>query len=190
MEILCQIFSVIIATLLCYFLSANSLYLLIDRKCGITRFFILMVFYPLLLSGVTVASSIFISTAMATVIISTISFALATYAYFSLQRFSDATDQPSVIKKIPLFCPVIVFLTFVISAIAGGKLLVWYFFTFLIGIWAVLGVSCAEIAIQVYMKRSAKFGTKCDRNLAISAITAHAKGYKHMFAKRTRYPFP
>ncbi len=194
MKILCQIFSVIVATLLSCFVSINPLHSFVARKWGhaVTDnlFFILLGLFGLLFSGLTVAANIFISTSSATVIISTVSFALATYAYFSLQRFTGPIDQPFMISKNPLFYPFIIFLTFVVAAITGGILIAWYFFIGLIGIWFVLGFACAEMAIQAYMKRSSKLGTECDRDLAIFAVTKNAKGQRNMFAKRRRYPFP
>ncbi len=191
MQILCQIFSVIVATLLSYFVSINPLSSLIGRKWGHAAVdFILLGLYALIFSGMAVAGSVLISTSMATVIISTITFAIATFAYFSLQRFTGPIDQPFMIRKNPLFYPFLVFLTFIISSVAGGALLTWYFFILLITIWFILGFICAEIAIRTYMKHFSKLESECDRDLAIFAITNNAKGQQNMFAKRSRYPFP
>lgn len=197
MNILCQVFCALIATMFTVFIlnfylfrAINSIGRTFGRAGADILFCALLVLSAAFYIIIAIVSSLYISSSMATVIISTISFALTVPSYFLMQRFTGTMDKALIVHRNPMVLPFLVFLTFVLAAISGGVYLAWYYFLFLVLLWFVMGFICAEIAIRVYMKRSAAFGSECGRELAVFTIRCNAKGDQSILENNRRYPFP
>jgi hypothetical protein len=141
-----------------------------------------------LVAGLSILLSLVISTKLAIIALSLLSYSLALFAYFTLQRFAGPFERSDMVRSRPLFYPSLVVVALISSVTSLILFGLWYLVAVPVPLWFALGFCCAEISIRNYISRSQKGETPVDRDFAIFAINSAQK--RDTLISPNRYPFP